>query len=368
MSKLPSISLPMWPTLLALGATLSLPAQQDDALAARLAALAARGPATPVTLLPIKLLGRPDANAADALGLVLERQGMPDLEVAAAAFAPAADATWDQLPGLLAAHVRSVEAKQAERAWLYAEFLGTPKRGPEEVRFVLVDHTGALLIADRQLPTDPDFKRTAGRDPDPLGCATLVADRLFKNAGWKKAPGSIKDGKFSELWRAKSGLADQRELAAMRQRRDALRENVAKAKVAVLPTISVATHDAASAARLADCVAKALGCTAVAATEGNKLQVAPDSNEQKRLWDLARGLRESLRQHPVDADYVLVADLGIPEHDGPRWVHVAVCDKAGGFVIVDMLNDQSPQFRKAQPKTLQDAEQLAAAHLRQLLR
>ena len=357
----------IWPITLALGTALSLPAQQDDALATRVAALTARGPATPLTLLPIKLLGRPDANAADALGLVLERQGMPDLEVAAAPFTTAADTAWDQVPALLAAHVRALDASTPARTWLYAEFLGTPKRGPEEVRFVLVDHTGALLLADRQLPTDPDFKRTAGRDPDPLGCATLVADRLFKTAGWKKAPGSIKAGKFAELWRAKSGLADQRELAAMRQRRDTLRENLGKARFAVLPTVSVATHDAASAARLAECVAKALGCHAATAADATKLQVAVSSNEQKRLWDLARGLREHVRQHPLDADYVLVADLGVHEHDGPRWVHVAVCDKAGEFVIVDMLNDQSPQFIKAQPKTLQDAEQLAADHLRQLL-
>jgi hypothetical protein len=347
-------------------------AAQDTqpAAAARCRALKDAGLAAPLTLLPVRVLGRPDAHVADVLGLVLEQHGMRDLDVAAQAFRAPADATWQQLPELFAAHVREragVEPAAAGRWHLYAEYLGDRRTGPTEVRFLVSDGSGALVCTDRQTPADRAFQRTAARDPDPLGCSALIADRLFALVGWTKAPGSVADGRFAQLWRTKSGVPDKAELAAMQQRQAALRAQVAKARVAVLPTLVAGGQDAASAARIAALLGKETGCSAAAAA-GAPLAVAPASNQQKRLWDLARALRGALGERPVEADYALVADLGVQPEGGVHFANVAMCTAAGDFVLVDFQNDQHPLFRRHEPKTLADAEALVAKRLAELLR
>lgn len=158
------------------------------------ATLRAAGVRAPLALHPVRLLGRADTVAAEALGLVLERQGMSDLVLAEAAFDPA-DAPWDHVPGLLQAHVRAqAQHADAGRYALYAQFLGDPQQGPTEVRFVVVDPTGDVALVDRQTPADRAFQRTAGRDPDPLGCAMLVGDRLFTQLQWRPVRGGVRDG------------------------------------------------------------------------------------------------------------------------------------------------------------------------------
>lgn len=331
-------------------------------------ALHVGGVKTPLVLHPIRLLGRPSAQVDEALGLVLETQGMSDLEIAAAAFESPKDTKWEDVPLLFGAHVAKLGGDAAKRHHVYAEFLGTPKTGPEEVRFVVVDGAGHVVLVDRQTPADRDFQRTAAKDPDPLGCSSLVADRLFALADWKKAPGSVRDGKFGKGWKERSGVPDTAEFAAMKVRLTALREGLATARIAVLPTLANGGHDAASAARLAEALGKALGCRAEAVADGAKLEVAPGSNEQKRLWGLARALKGSLGKAPVAAaDYALVADLGVDAEGKHCYLHLALTTAAGEFVVVDFQNDQSPAVQKAMPQTLADAEALLVARLGTLL-
>ncbi|MBL8751397.1 MAG: hypothetical protein JNK78_19725 [Planctomycetes bacterium] len=344
-------------------------APQDPETAARRDALHAAGVAAPLVLHPIVVLGRPDSRVAEALGLVLEKQGMSDLDVAAVPFAPPKDTKWDDVPALFGAHVAALGGEAAKRHHLYAEFLGTPKTGPEEVRFVVADGAGHVVIVDRQTPADAAFKRTAAKDPDPLGCSMLVADRLFALADWKKAPGSVRDGKFAKGWKDRSGVPDQKEFAAMKARLATMRDTIDKARVVVLPTIAAGGHDGASAARLAEAIGREFGCRAEAKADGAKLAVAPDSNEQKRLWDLARALKSSLAKAPAaNADYVLAADLGVDAEGGHCYLHVVVTTATGEFVLVDFQNDQSPAVSKAMPKALADAESLLVARLGALLR
>jgi hypothetical protein len=362
------------PTVLALGLIAAAGpafAQDPAGTGARQKALREAGLTAPLTLLPARVLGRPDANVADVLGLVLEQYGMRDLDVARQPFVAPADATWEQVPDLLAAHVRErarTERAAAGRWHLYAEYLGDRRSGPTEVRFVLTDGSGALVYSDRKTPDDPAFQRTAGRDPDPLGCSALVADRLFTLAGWTKAPRSVRDGRFARLWREKSGTPDKAELAAMKERKAALRAGLAKTRFAVLPVVVPDGHDAGSAERIARLVGTELGCEA-SAKGGARLTVAPSSNQQKRLWDLAAAAaRAALSKQAADADYVLVADLGVHPEGGVHWAHVVVCRAAGDVVLADFLNDQHPWFRRRAPKTLADAEALVAARLAELLR
>ena len=340
-----------------------------EALAARRAALHDAGLSAPLQLHPVRLLGRGSAQVAEALGLVLEQRGMPGLALAEGGFTAAEGATWEAIPVQFGAHVKKVVGESKVAGWhLYAEFLGTPRTGPDEVRFVVVDHTGELVWSDRQTRTDADFRRTAAKDPDPLGCATLVGDRLFRLAGWKAAPGTVREGAFGARWRQRSGLPDPKELAAMRQRTTRLRDGLDAARLVVLPTLVQGGHDEASSARLATQLQQDVGGKVVAGATANRLTVAPSANEQKRLWDLARGLGAALAKQPIDGDYAVVVDLGLDPDGGHGFVHVVVCTAKGEVVLADFANDQNPLFQRIQPETTADAERVAVAMLAQLLR
>lgn len=359
-------------SLLLAGTTLSLlsPAQTDEAdsaLSARRTALHTGSLTTPVTLHPVLVLGQPSPKVAEALALVLEKSGMSDLEVAATAFPTAKDTAWEDVPALFRTHVQNTKSAGG-RFHLYAEFLGTPRTGPEEVRFVLVDGKGDLVWSDRQTKADADFRRTAAKDPDPLGCATLVGNRLFRLAEWKRDPGAVKDGKFAQLWRNKSGVPDTKELAAMKQRLVTMRETLHAARVVILPTLAQGKHDPDSSVRLATLLRQEGESTFAAGCTETRLPGTQDSNEQKRLWDLARNLQNTLAKTPIAEDYALIVDLGIDAEHNHGYVHTIVCTGKGELVLAAFSNDQSAVFQRIAPKTVPDAERVAVAMLREQLR
>jgi hypothetical protein len=356
--------------VLLLAGTTLLPAQVDEsaaALSARRTSLHTSSLATPLTVHPVLVLGQPSTKVAEALALVLEKSGMSDLEVTTSAFTMAKETVWEDVPALFHTHLQKEKAS-ATRHHLYAEFLGTPRTGPDEVRFVLVDGAGELVWSDRQTRTDADFRRTAAKDPDPLGCSSLVAERLFRLAEWKKAPGSVKDGKFAQLWRDKSGTPDAKELAAMKLRLAAMRESLHSARIAVLPTLAQGKHDADSSTRLAALLHQEVDGTFAAGSPETRLPGSQDSNEQKRLWDLTRSLQATLAKKPISEEYALVVDLGIDAEQGRGYVHTIVCTSKGELVLAAFSNDQSAVFQSIAPKTVQDAERVAVAMLRQQLR
>lgn len=338
----------------------------DPARSARLKTLHDAGVTAPIALYPIRVLGRPSTNVADALGLALERMGMAAVEPAGAAF-DAGDAAWDAVPTRFGASVRAARRDgAAPRHALYAEFLGDPQQGPTEVRFVVVDGNGEVVLVDRQTPQDRAFQRTAGRDPDPLGCSRLVAERLFELADWQQVPGGIENGRYAQLWRQKAGAPDAAELAAMKQRADALARDLGKARLAVLTPLWH-EHDEVDTQRFADALRTELGCLTAAPAAG-ALEVAPASNQQKRLWDLAKAAQAALKAHPIDADYAVAADMGLAPGGKSGFVNVVVLTHGGDVVVADFQNDQHRSFQAAAPKTLADCERLAARQLRSLLR
>ncbi len=330
-------------------------------------ALHEAGLTAPLTIYPVRVLGRANTDVADALGLVLEKSGMGELTVAPTAFEPEAKATWEEAANAFGAQVRAAAAK-APRWSLYAEFLGDPKSGPTEVRFVVVDAAGEVALLDRQTPADKTFRRTAGRDPDPLGCSTLVAERVFELAQWKKLPGGVPDGRFAELWRTKSGAPDKAGFAAMRRRQHELRADLGKATVAVYAPLTSQAADAASAGRIATLIASELGCRAHAVADAPTLAVLPSSNQQKRLWDLAAALQKQVQAQPPQASYALVAEINLRAEGGAQSVNIVLCTQAGEVVIADFQNDQHPMFAGREPKTIEDAEKLIAARLVRLLK
>lgn len=372
MIRLFSLSLTL---LAALGAACSssspLGAQEPDpAREGRRQALQRAGVAAPFVLMPVRVLGRADANIADVLGLLLERQGMSDLEVAGKPFEPG-DAAWDQLPAKFAAHVKdSAPAAGGKRHALYAEFLGDPRQGPSEVRFVVVDGDGEIVLVDRQRPADAAFRRTAKKDPDPLGCSRLVADRLFELAAWQPVPGGVRDGRFAAKWDQKSGAPSRVEREAMQKRLDLLKARCLEASFAVQPPVATGGGEGppgADVARFAALLTERLGGKPFAAAAA-KLTVPAGGNQQQHLWDLAKVLQKAQQASPVDADYVVAIEAAVDVGGAHGFVNLVVVDRAGACVLADFQNDQHPTWRKQAPKGLADAEKVAADRLRELLR
>jgi len=342
---------------------------QDPAREGRRQALHRAGVVAPFVLMPVWLLGRADANIADVLGLTLERQGMSELEVAAKAFEPG-DTAWEQLPAKFAAHVRaSAPLAGGKRHALYAEFFGDPRQGPSEVRFVVVDGDGAIVLVDRQTPADAAFRRTAKKDPDPLGCSRLVAERLFDLAGWRAVAGGVRDGRFAAKWDQKSGAPSGAERDAMQKRLDVLRERRLAASFAVQPPVCPGGRDdsgGGDVARFAALLTERLGGKPFAAAAA-KLAVPAGGNQQRHLWDLARALQKAQQASPVDADYVVAIEAAVDVGGAHGFVNLVVVDRAGACVLADFQNDQHPTWRRYAPKGLAAAEKVAADRLRELL-
>jgi hypothetical protein len=334
----------------------------------RRAKLHEAGVGAPLTLWPVRVLGRPNDTVADALGLVLERHGMASLASASADF-DAKELAWDAIPAAFGAHVKANAGKAGVPAGsysLYAEFLGDPEHGPTEVRFVVIDAAGETVLVDRQTPTDPAFRRTAGADPDPLGCASCVGERLFELAGWKKVAGGVRDGRFAAMWEKKSGVPDRKERALMQQRASVLREGLAGTTVAVFAPVW-AKADELDGARFAAAVKQGLSCKDATAA-GAGLAVAPSANQQKRLHDLAAAVKAQLQQQPISADYAVAIELGFEATGKSGFTNVVVLTKAGELVLAEFQNDQHPLFQQHAPKTLADGERLAVAMLARALR
>lgn len=356
--------------LAALAVTPALQAQSQPGqeAAERLAALKAAGPVAGITIYPVRVVGQPNRNVGDAVGLVLEKKGMPNLESAAGEFAPPADTAWEDVPVRFGEFLKQNPPKTAYA--LYAEYLGEPKTGPTEVRWLIADAAGQLVIGDRQTPKDADFKRTAGADPDPMGCSVLVAERVFSQLHWKKGHGAAEgEGKFARLWAEKSGTPSDAERDAMKQRAEKLKANLKSARIGVYATRVGDTSDTESAARLAKSITQKLGCEAVVLDKPMQVEIQPSGNQQKRLWDLARALRERVKAAPPETPYVLLADYYVDPAGGPAGgTHFVVCEQSGDWVIVDFQNNQWDDFKEISPKSVADCDRLTTKRLTNLLR
>jgi hypothetical protein len=300
---------------------------------------------------------------ADVLGLVLEKYGMENLDAVDTPFVPGDDTPWEQTPTRFAAFVKQTRPKSDYA--LYAEYLGDPKSGPTEVRWLIVKADGTLVLSDRQTPADADFKRIAARDPDPMGCSTLVAERLVSQLHWKRSAGSARsDGKFARLWAEKSGSPNDAERSAMTQRLARFKAARKSARIGVCATRVNDRATADSAARLSKLLAQQFASQVTSVEKNVLIEIKPTSNQQKRLWDLARGFREHLRSNPPEQDYALLAEYLINPTDGSvHAVNFVLCDKAGDWVIVDFQNDQQVDFQRVSPRNIEDCERLTAERL-----
>ncbi len=303
---------------------------------------------------------------ADVLGSVVESYGMNNLDAIDAEFIPPAKAAWEQVPAHLAEFLKKNPPKN--EYVLYAQYLGDPNGGPTEIRFVVTDAAGNLVLSDRQTDKDEDFKRIVSGDPDAMGCSVLAAERLFSRLGWQKVEGEP-HGKFARKWAQASGTPSDEEQAAMGQRAAKLKTDIKTAQIAIYSTCIGEERNTESAAHLASLVAQQLGCKTIKVDKPVSFQRQPTSNEQKLLWDLARAFRDYLRANPADSNYAMLAEYFVNPAGGPVGaVHFVVCEKSGDWVLVDFQNNTHEDFQRIAPKSIEDCDRLAIERLAKRLK
>jgi hypothetical protein len=310
----------------------------------RLELMKSEGPEGSLTILPVRLAGKPWDRVTEVVGLMLEQKGLRNIELGKTPFAPA-DTNWESLPAAVGAFVKTNPITTGHA--LYAEFNGNRQTGLNELRAVVVDQTGAVVWTDRQTAQDAAFKRLG--NPEPMTLSVLLAERLSPQLGLNEATAkAAKPGKMAAIMDERSGLPSENERAALPERQKTMKEALPGATLLVYPArIGGKEASVPSAANVVGMLNQAGLCKAIQAEEAMVLKTSlADPNEMKALWNLAREFRGFLQAHPPAADYALYADYAFnPQKPDQGFVHFVVCDRKGQWVIVDMQNSHHPDYQ-----------------------
>ncbi len=301
-----------------------------------------------------------EKRVAAVVGLFLEKLGIEDIELAEKRFDSPETNDVAQIAAAFAKLVREKPIK-TEYA-IYGEIVGTPKTGPKEIRTIVVDRQGKIILAAGD--NKQTYARTSDIVPkDPMSCSIFIARKVQKLWGLTEpSPEEAPQGKMAEYWRKQSGLPPEKELAAIKERFQAMVKNVKTSKFVVYPVRIGSGTDKKCAAELAEMLNEQSVCQAVVSKVDPKLQIKGDPNQQKVLWDTARAFRQFVRKNPPEVDYAMYADYGIHRSSSGetqvRYVHAIVCDRAGDWVIVDFQNSHHPDFQSIGPKSQEDCNRL----------
>jgi hypothetical protein len=140
----------------------------------RLEQMRSKGSDASLTILPIRVVGRPFDRVTEVVGALLERQGLKNIELGKAAFNSEDKTDMERLAVSLGEFIRK-NPITTEYA-LYAEYNGNRQTGLDELRGVVVDKTGAVVWIDRLTPQDEAFKKLEDRDL--MGVSVLLVERL----------------------------------------------------------------------------------------------------------------------------------------------------------------------------------------------
>lgn len=319
---------------------------------------------TSLMIYPVLLGERPAKGVADVIGLMLERQGMRNHDTTEAAFEPQGSESVEELAKQFGAFIR--ENPPGTDHAMCVEFVGLRESGPTEIRIVIVDKGGKTVWTDRQTPEDADFQRIKPRKP--MTCCVLVNERLTSVLGIEGSISKpVEGGRFERLWEQDAGRPDKAERAAIEERLAAMKQAGASAAVLVYPVRVSGKMDPTGAEALAKVLSAEKLCTAKGGDARPEFDVKRHSNEQRMLWDFAREVREYVKAHAPDADYVLAADYYVGD-DRAHAVHFVVCDSSGEWVIVEFQNEYQSEYKQIKPKTQADCDRLVATCMEQLLK
>ena len=327
-----------------------------------------QGPDASLTILPVRLAGKPFDRVTEVVGLLLERQGLKNIELGKTPLEPANLADLDSL----SAAVGDVCANQSDHDGLRA-LRGVQQRPPRqlnELRAVVVDKTGAVIWTDRQTPQDETFKKLG--QPDPMDLSVLLVEQLGPQLGLNEETArAAKPGKMAALMDQRSGLPPQAERDALPERQKAMKQALPGVTLLVYPA-RVGGNQASvpSATNVMRLLNVAGLCKAVQADQPILLKASQaDPNELKSLWDLAREFRNFVRANPPAADYALYADYVFnPQNSEQGFVHFIVCDRKGEWVIVDMQNSHQPDYQSVGIISRERCDQLLIKRLDGYLR
>ena len=331
----------------------------------------------PVLTTPeLPIAKQPDGTTIDlpqrfaaVVGFALEKAGMKNVVMATSRFTPSGTNDMARVAQELGKFVR--ENPIATQFALYGELHGTAQTGVAEIRTVVVDNQGNIILADRD--DKETYARTSSTLPkDPMTCCLFLSKKI-QNL-WtlpKPNPSDATEGKMAAYWRKQSGLPENEELEAIQRRRKILKAKASTGTLTVYPVRVGAESDTASAAQLAEMFDKARLAKTVLAKVDPRLQIPGDPNEQKILWDTARGFRRFLQKNPPSTDYALLADYGIGRDASGQtkvgYVHVIVCDQETNWVIVDFQNSHHADFQSIAPSSRADCNRLVMQRAQGLL-
>jgi len=301
-------------------------------------------------------------SLADTLGLLLEEKGYDKYQIADAMFEPPdGNPTRQERTAAFAKFVAEQHLKTDYALGTEITIFAEPFKSGFYVYSVIVDADGSLAWADdREYPGKMEFE-----------CLEVARDRMTPVMALDTLPKKeLTPDKKQVLWelRAKQPPSGS-ERKAMDERLKAMKEAGASARVLVYPARVGGDHaEPDCAAHVGELLNEARLCRASAAKTAPLMEGSGWPNEMHVLWLFARSVREYLRQHPPDSDYVLFADYWFNPR-GQVWaVHFVVCDQAGDWVIADLQNNHHDDFQRIDPKTLEDCNRLVLERLEAELR
>jgi hypothetical protein len=294
---------------------------------------------------------------------------MKEIEIADTEFSPPEKADLTKVAEAFGQFVRS--RKLSTEYALYGQFLGTPGKGVDEIRLVVVDRQGKVVLSERR--DREQLSRLGEERVDLLIAGYHLVCRL--QGLWGLADPNRNDapeGKMAKLAAEKSGLPPKSEREAMKSRLDGLKKTVKTSTVAVFPVRVSGKGDAQAAGRLAEMLTnEGLGRAEPASTDP-KLEIKPNTNQMRIAWDIARAFQDFLRKNPPVADYALLADYAIGRtadgKTGVAGVQLILCDQKGGWVLVTLRNSHHPDFQRINPQSPDDCNRLVVEVMKNDLR
>lgn len=325
----------------------------------------AKGTDASLTILPVRVGGRPFDRVSEALGVLLEQQGLKNIELGTKAYDPAADADLLQLADGLGKFV--TENPITTDYALYVEYnANLPQLKLESVRGAIVDKQGAVVISRQTTPEELE-KLQQGDHPDLMTISVGVAEQIGPHFGLnEQTAAAAKPGKMAQLMEERSGIPTESERNAVIARAEAMRKaGPARTLLVLTPRVMGKATQVDSAAALASQINEAKLCVATAALEVTEFHASQrDPNELKALWEFAREVREHVRQHPPETDYVLAADFVFTPMNWERgFVHFVVCDAHGEWVLVDLQNSHHKAYQSIRPVSQDDCDRLLVKRL-----
>ena len=335
----------------------------------RLALMKSEGTNASLTILPARVGGNPWDRLTEAVGWLLEQQGLRNIELGKTAFESGSQINMEQAAVSLSELVKKNPITTGYA--LYAEFNGD--RGSDEIRVFVVDKSGALVWSDRITPQNETWKKMGGGGDLLVRCNVLTECLVPQFGLNEETAKAAKPGKMAAIMAERSGQPPENETAPLTGRQEEMKKAMPQATLVVFPVRTRMADNAAEAGSAAD-LAKVINdaglCKAEPAKQSLLLKASQaDPNLMKVLWDLAREFRDYIQKNPVDADYVLYADYRFnPQIWEAGFVHFIVCNRNGEWVIADQQNSDNPAYQSIKPTSKDDCDRLLVKRLAGYLR